>query len=95
MKKMQASPRSATSIDKHFGRQIRDRRVAINMSQPSLGEKLGISPQQVQKYEAGANRISAARLYEICEVFGVPIASMFEGIPRTARANRGLKAKGK
>jgi transcriptional regulator with XRE-family HTH domain len=94
MKKMQASPRTATSIDKHFGRQIRSARVAINMSQTSLAEKLGISFQQVQKYEAGANRIAAGRLYEISEVFGVPIASMFEGIPRGG-ARPGLKAKGK
>jgi transcriptional regulator with XRE-family HTH domain len=94
MKKIQASPRSANSIDKHFGRQIRSGRLAINMSQTGLAEKLGISFQRVQKYEAGANRITAARLYEICEVFGVPIASMFEGIPR-AGARPGLKAKGK
>jgi transcriptional regulator with XRE-family HTH domain len=64
------------------------------MSQTGLAEKLGISFQQVQKYEAGANRITAARLYEVCEVFGVPIASMFEGIPR-AGAHPGRKAKEK
>jgi transcriptional regulator with XRE-family HTH domain len=92
MKKKKIPPKSATSIDNHFGRQIRSGRLAINMTQTNLGEKLGISTQQVQKYEAGINRITAARLYEICRVFGVPIASMFEGIPR-AGESPGLKAK--
>jgi transcriptional regulator with XRE-family HTH domain len=84
MKKKQASPRSTSSIDKHFGEQIRSRRHAINMSQDHLGKELGVTFQQVQKYEAGVNRITAARLYEICQVFDVPIASMFDGIPRPA-----------
>ena len=70
------------------------RRKMLGMTQETLADALGLTFQQVQKYEAGVNRISAARLYEICEVFGVPIASMFEGIPR-AGARPGLKAKGK
>ena len=78
------NPRSVNSIDKHFGEQIRSRRHALNMSQEHLGKELGVSFQQIQKYESGANRISATRLYEICQVFDVPIASMFDGIPGTA-----------
>jgi transcriptional regulator with XRE-family HTH domain len=86
MKKKQASARSANSIDKHFGRLIRTQRHAINMSQARLGNELGVTFQQVQKYEVGENRISAARLYEICRVLDVPIASMFDGMPsRMAR----------
>jgi transcriptional regulator with XRE-family HTH domain len=54
------------------------------MSQDHLGQELGVSFQQIQKYESGKNRLGAARLYEICQVFGVPIASMFEDIPRSA-----------
>jgi len=54
------------------------------MSQDHLAQQLGVTFQQIQKYEAGKNRMSAARLYEICQVFGVPIASMFEGMPRSA-----------
>jgi transcriptional regulator with XRE-family HTH domain len=54
------------------------------MSQDGLAQALGITFQQIQKYEAGKNRMSAARLYEICQVLGVPIASLFEGIPRSA-----------
>jgi transcriptional regulator with XRE-family HTH domain len=78
------SPRSPNSIDKHLGDQIRNRRQAINMTQDHLGGELGVSFQQIQKYESGKNRISAARLYEVCHVLGVPIASMFEDIPRSA-----------
>jgi transcriptional regulator with XRE-family HTH domain len=78
------SPRSANSIDKHFGDQIRNRRQAINMTQDHLGQGLGVSFQQIQKYESGKNRISAARLYAICHVLDVPIASMFKDIPRNA-----------
>ena len=54
------------------------------MSQTRLGQELGVTFQQIQKYESGKNRLSAARLYEICQVFDVPIASMFEDIPRSA-----------
>jgi transcriptional regulator with XRE-family HTH domain len=52
------------------------------MTQDHLGQELGVTFQQIQKYESGKNRLSAARLYEICQVFGVPITSMFENIPR-------------
>jgi transcriptional regulator with XRE-family HTH domain len=48
------------------------------MTQAVLGEKLGVTLQQVQKYEKGANRVSAARLFEVCEALGVSLASMFE-----------------
>jgi transcriptional regulator with XRE-family HTH domain len=84
MNKKKASPRSANSLDKHFGDQIRNHRHATNISQVRLGKELGVSFQQIQKYEAGENRITAARLYEISQIFGVPIASMFDGIPSPA-----------
>jgi transcriptional regulator with XRE-family HTH domain len=61
------------------------------MSQAHLARQLGVTFQQIKKYESGKNRLSAARLYEICQVFDVPIASMFEGIPSGAPA---LKTKG-
>jgi transcriptional regulator with XRE-family HTH domain len=88
MKKPPSSPRDASNIDKHFGDQIRDRRLGMNMSQSELGQELDVSFQQVQKYEKGINRISAAWLYEICQVLVVPIAFMFEGIPRSARKKK-------
>jgi transcriptional regulator with XRE-family HTH domain len=74
-------PRSPNWIDKHLAGQIRGRRRAIEMSQDRLAQQLGITFQQIQKYESGKNRLSAARLFEICQIFGVPIASMFEDIP--------------
>jgi transcriptional regulator with XRE-family HTH domain len=57
---------------------MRERRLALQMSQGELGSKLGVSYQQVQKYENGANRVSAARLFDICEALELPLASMFE-----------------
>jgi transcriptional regulator with XRE-family HTH domain len=71
-------PRAATAIDEYIGTQIRDRRTALNLSQTALAEKLGVSFQQLQKYETGVNRVSAARLFAICEVLQVSLASMFE-----------------
>jgi DNA-binding XRE family transcriptional regulator len=79
-------PRSPNWIDKHLAEQIRGLRLAAEMSQASLGQELGVTFQQIQKYESGKNRLSAARLYEICQIFDVPIASMFEDIPRSAPA---------
>jgi transcriptional regulator with XRE-family HTH domain len=81
-------PRSTNWIDQHLADQIRSRRRAKEMSQDHLGQQLGVSFQQIQKYEKGINRLSAARLYEICQVFGVPIASMFEDIPRSASTSK-------
>jgi len=62
---------------------MRGSRLAINMSQSHLGEKLGVTFQQIQKYESGRNRVSAARLFEICKALNVPLSSMFERGPTT------------
>ena len=87
MKKSRPTPpKSPNWIDKHLADQIRSRRRAMEMSQDHLGQELGVSFQQIQKYESGKNRMSAARLYEICQVLGVSIASMFEDIPPSAPA---------
>jgi transcriptional regulator with XRE-family HTH domain len=77
-KKKKASPRAATPIDAYIGARMRERRAALGLSQEALGKKLGVSFQQVQKYESGVNRVSAARLFEICEALDVSLASMFE-----------------
>jgi transcriptional regulator with XRE-family HTH domain len=77
-------PRSPNWIDQHLAEQIRNRRRTMEMTQDRLAQQLGVTFQQIQKYESGKNRLSAARLYEICLVFGVPIASMFEDIPSNA-----------
>ncbi len=67
-------------IDVHVGARVRMRRMLIAMSQEKLGESLGLTFQQVQKYEKGTNRIGASRLYQIGSVLGVPIEYFFEGV---------------
>ena len=74
-------PRTATAVDAYIGARMRENRLAINMSQADLGEKLGVTFQQIQKYESGRNRVSAARLFEICKALNVTLASMFEDNP--------------
>ncbi len=66
--------------DVHIGKRVRERRLALGMSQIVLGEELGVSYQQVQKYETGANRISGSRLWEISLILKAPVASFFEGL---------------
>jgi transcriptional regulator with XRE-family HTH domain len=68
-------------IDKHVGSRVRMRRMMIGMSQEKLGEKLGITFQQIQKYEKGTNRIGASRLQQIATVLSVPVSFFFEGAP--------------
>ncbi|MBY0532539.1 MAG: helix-turn-helix domain-containing protein [Xanthobacteraceae bacterium] len=68
-------------IDRHVGSRVRMRRMMISMSQEKLGERLGITFQQVQKYEKGTNRIGASRLQQIASILGVPVAFFFEGAP--------------
>jgi transcriptional regulator with XRE-family HTH domain len=73
------SNKSSTKIDKLVGRNVRVRRLAGGFTQGELGAKLGVTFQQVQKYEKGINRIGSGRLYEIAEIFEVPVKSFFEG----------------
>jgi transcriptional regulator with XRE-family HTH domain len=71
-------------IDKHVGGRVRMRRIMLKMSQTDLGAELGITFQQIQKYEKGANRISASKLQRISEVLSVPVSFFFEGVPEPA-----------
>ena len=80
--------RDPNFVDVHVGSRIRMRRQLIGMSQEKLGELLGITFQQVQKYEKGANRISASRLYFTAKIFGVPVSSS----SRSCRASRSMAA---
>jgi transcriptional regulator with XRE-family HTH domain len=68
-------------IDKHVGSRVRMRRMMIGMSQEKLGEKLGITFQQIQKYEKGTNRVGASRLQQIATALSVPPSFFFEGAP--------------
>ncbi len=73
----------AHSVDEHVGRRFREFRKARGLSQSAVGEGLGLTFQQVQKYERGANRISASKLYEAAHLFGVRIDSFFDGLVMT------------
>jgi transcriptional regulator with XRE-family HTH domain len=66
-------------IDKHVGARVRMRRVLVGLSQEKLGDALGITFQQIQKYEKGTNRIGASRLQEASKILGVPVNFFFEG----------------
>ncbi|MSP33216.1 MAG: XRE family transcriptional regulator, partial [Pseudolabrys sp.] len=66
-------------IDKHVGSRVRMRRMMLSMSQGKLGDALGLTFQQVQKYEKGANRIGASRLQQISNILQVPVSFFFEG----------------
>ncbi len=67
-------------VDVFVGRRARERRALEGMSQTAVAEKLGLSFQQLQKYEKGTNRISASRLYELGQLFGVPVTYFYEGM---------------
>src|SRR5262245_13803825 len=73
--------KSGNPIDKHVGSRVRMRRMMLGMSQTKLGEALGITFQQVQKYEKGTNRIGASRLQHIGHILQVPVPFFFEGSP--------------
>ncbi|WP_439120323.1 helix-turn-helix domain-containing protein [Marivita sp.] len=70
----------AHPVDVHVGKRVRHRRWLVGMTQQQLAEKVGIKFQQIQKYETGANRVSASRLWDIADALDVPVAFFFEGI---------------
>ncbi|MDH3596040.1 MAG: helix-turn-helix domain-containing protein [Rhodospirillales bacterium] len=72
--------------DKHIGRRLREARLARGLSQGALGKKLGVTFQQVQKYESGANRIGGSRLWDISGILEVPVGHFFEGLPAAGSA---------
>ena len=72
------NPRATGKIDKDLGQRIRLRRVEMMLSQGKLAAKLGVSFQQIQKYEQGANRVGAARLSQIAETLGVPVSFFYD-----------------
>ncbi len=72
------SSRRANPIDVHVGGRVRLRRMLLGMSQEKLGEHLGLTFQQIQKYEKGINRIGASRLFDLSQVLGVPVQFFYE-----------------
>lgn len=77
-------------VDKYVGSRVRMRRIMLGMSQEKLGDALGLTFQQVQKYEKGTNRIGASRLQQIAEILQVPVSFMFEGGPAGPTPSSGL-----
>src|ERR1051325_10257102 len=75
--------KAANPIDKHVGSRVRMQRMMLGMSQEKLGDSLGLTFQQVQKYEKGANRIGASRLQQNSHILQVPVSFFFEGAPQT------------
>lgn len=79
--------RSPDPIDVHVGQRIRHRRMVLRISQEKLGEALGVSFQQIQKYERGSNRISASRLYHIAHILEKPVSYFYEEVPSSVNAD--------
>lgn len=77
----QENKKKPNPTDTHVGGRIRLRRNMLGMSQEKLGENLGITFQQIQKYEKGTNRVGASRLQAIASILGVPVAFFFEDLP--------------
>src|SRR3954466_4045402 len=89
---MAVDGRGAGPIDKSVGQRVRMRRITMQMSQTELAERVGITFQQIQKYEKGTNRIGASRLHRMSQVLEVPIAFFFEDVP--AQKGRNAAAPG-
>lgn len=73
-------------VDAHVGARIRQRRWMLGMTQQALADRLGVTFQQVQKYEMGSNRVSASRLWSIARLLGVSVEFFFEGLRTTAES---------
>ena len=90
---MSKQTREPNPIDIHVGGRVRLKRTMMGMSQEKLGDSLGITFQQVQKYEKGANRIGASRLQQISSVLKTPISFFFEDAPNLVQAMAGGMAE--
>ena len=77
----QRGARRANPLDVHVGSRVRLRRMLLGMSQEKLGEHLGLTFQQIQKYEKGINRIGASRLFDLSQVLGVQVQYFYEELP--------------
>jgi transcriptional regulator with XRE-family HTH domain len=82
------APKSPDPTDKHVGTRVRMRRIMLEMTQEELGYALGVTFQQVQKYEKGTNRISASRLQQMAQILQVPVTFFFEGAPAAQSVGR-------
>lgn len=80
-------------VDVHVGGRLRLRRTLLGMSQEKLGDAVNLTFQQIQKYERGANRMGASRLFEMSQVVGVPVSYFFDEMSAEVKATRGAQAE--
>ncbi|MEL7029167.1 MAG: helix-turn-helix transcriptional regulator [Pseudomonadota bacterium] len=84
----------ANPIDLYVGKRLRQRRCLLGMTQQQLASAVGIKFQQIQKYESGANRISASRLWALAKALDAPVSYFFEGLSDASHPNGGMHAMG-
>ena len=83
------------AVDTHVGARMRQRRTLLGMSQSKLGEAVGLTFQQIQKYEHGSNRIGSSRLYEFAKILDVPVSYFFDEMPANALPRRFAEKRGR
>jgi transcriptional regulator with XRE-family HTH domain len=88
MGKRAVPPKKPQAVDRHVAERFRERRLELGASQDEIGKALGVTFQQVQKYEKGTNRLSAGRLYDLASLLDVEVSYFFEGLPATASKRR-------
>src|SRR6202045_691357 len=84
------STKAPNPVDKYVGSRVRMRRIMLGMSQEKLGAALGLTFQQIQKYEKGTNRVGASRIQQISEILQVPVSFLFEGGPSGPASGNGF-----
>jgi transcriptional regulator with XRE-family HTH domain len=82
-------------VDIHVGQRMRQRRTLLGMSQTAVATAVGLTFQQIQKYERGSNRISSSRLYEFAKVLDVPVSFFFDEMPSNALTGRPMSGRGR
>jgi transcriptional regulator with XRE-family HTH domain len=88
---VEMAKKAPNPVDRHVGARLRMRRMMLPISQEKLGEALGLTFQQIQKYEKGANRIGASRLQQISQILQVPVSFFFEGAPNVNARSHGAQ----
>ncbi|MBT4888926.1 MAG: helix-turn-helix domain-containing protein [Rhodospirillales bacterium] len=87
-------PGTPNPVDVHVGGRVRLRRTLLGVSQEKLGDSVGLTFQQIQKYERGANRIGASRIYELSRILDVPVSFFFDDMPTELKTHEGRFAAG-
>lgn len=77
--------RLANAVDEHIGKRVKSRRLQVDLSQEKLADLVGVTFQQIQKYENGVNRVAASRLWEMAKALGVPVSFFYEGLEVAGR----------